>query len=38
MLLVRGNPLDDLHLLEDPARNLLLIVKDGIVHKDVTRT
>jgi imidazolonepropionase-like amidohydrolase len=35
MLLVRGNPLDDLRLLEDYARNLLVIVKDGVVHKNV---
>ncbi|MEP9359561.1 amidohydrolase family protein [Sphingomonas sp. KR3-1] len=35
LLLVRGNPLDDLPLLEDPARNLLLIVKDGVVHKNL---
>ncbi|MGH6696668.1 amidohydrolase family protein [Sphingopyxis sp.] len=35
MLLVRGNPLDDLRLLEDYERNLLLIVKDGIIHKNL---
>jgi imidazolonepropionase-like amidohydrolase len=35
MLLVRGNPLDDLRLIEDPARNLLVIVKDGMVHKNL---
>jgi imidazolonepropionase-like amidohydrolase len=34
LLLVRGNPLDDLRLLEDHARNLLLIVKDGVIHKN----
>jgi imidazolonepropionase-like amidohydrolase len=34
LLLVRGNPLDDLRLLEDYERNLLLIVKDGVVHKN----
>lgn len=35
LLLVRGNPLDDLHLLEDYERNLLVIVKDGVIHKNV---
>lgn len=35
MLLVRGNPLDDLRLLEDFERNLLLIVKDGVIHKNL---
>ncbi|MDG2535892.1 amidohydrolase family protein [Sphingomonas sp. HITSZ_GF] len=34
LLLVRGNPLDDLRLLEDHARNLLLIVKDGTIYKN----
>ncbi|MBJ7498298.1 MAG: amidohydrolase family protein [Sphingopyxis sp.] len=35
ILLVRGNPLDDLRLLEDYERNLLLIVKDGIIRKNL---
>jgi imidazolonepropionase-like amidohydrolase len=35
MLLVRGNPLDDLRLLEDHAQNLLLIVKDGVIHRNL---
>lgn len=34
LLLVRGNPVDDLRLLEDFERNLLVIVKDGVVHKN----
>jgi imidazolonepropionase-like amidohydrolase len=34
LLVVRGNPLDDLHLLEDYERNLLLIVKDGSIYKN----
>ncbi|MDH7637709.1 metal-dependent hydrolase family protein [Sphingomonas oryzagri] len=38
LLLVRGNPLDDLHLLEDYDRNLLLIVKDGVIHKNIVGT
>lgn len=35
VLLVRGNPLDDLRLLEDYARNLLVIVKGGVIHKNL---
>jgi imidazolonepropionase-like amidohydrolase len=34
MLLVRGNPLDDLRLLEDYERNLLVVVKNGVIHKN----
>lgn len=35
LLLVRGNPLEDLRVLEDYGRNLLVIVKDGVVHKNL---
>lgn len=35
VLLVRGNPLEDLHLLEDYQKNLLLIIKDGVIHKNI---
>lgn len=34
MLLVDGNPLENIALIEDPAKNLLLIMKDGKIHKD----
>jgi imidazolonepropionase-like amidohydrolase len=34
MLLVRGNPLDDLRLLEDYEKNLLVIIKNGVVYKN----
>jgi imidazolonepropionase-like amidohydrolase len=34
LLLVRGNPLDDLRLIEDHERNLLMIVKDGVIYKN----
>lgn len=37
VLLVRGNPLDDLRLLEDYERNLLVIVKDGVIHKNLMK-
>ena len=35
LLLARGNPLDDLRLLEDFERNLLVIIKDGVIHKNL---
>jgi imidazolonepropionase-like amidohydrolase len=35
LLLVRGNPLDDLTLFEDHERNLLTIVKGGVIHKNL---
>jgi len=35
VLLVDGNPLDDLSLIADPAKYLAVIVKGGVVHKNV---
>jgi imidazolonepropionase-like amidohydrolase len=35
LLLVRGNPVDDLRLIEDYERNLLVIVKDGVIYKNM---
>jgi imidazolonepropionase-like amidohydrolase len=34
LLLVEGDPIEDVRVLEDPERNLRLIVKDGAVYKD----
>lgn len=34
LLLVNGNPLDDISLLTNPEENLVLIMKDGKVHKN----
>jgi imidazolonepropionase-like amidohydrolase len=34
LLLVDGNPLDDLGLVADPARSFLVIMKDGRLYKD----
>ena len=34
LLLVDGNPLEDLSILEDPDRNLVVIMKDGVVYKN----
>ncbi len=35
LLLVDGNPLDNIKLIEDPARNFLVIMKDGKIHKNL---
>jgi imidazolonepropionase-like amidohydrolase len=35
LLLIDGNPLDDIKLLEDPARTMLVIMKDGKVYKNL---
>ena len=32
LLVVDGNPLDDITLLANPAKNLLLVMKDGVIH------
>ena len=34
LLLVEGNPLENIELIADPARNFVLIMKDGKVHKN----
>lgn len=36
LLLVDGDPLADLELIADPGRNLVVIMKDGVVYKDTT--
>ena len=35
LLLVDGNPLENIRLVEDPAKNFLVIMKDGQVHKNM---
>ncbi|TVS10350.1 MAG: amidohydrolase family protein, partial [Wenzhouxiangella sp.] len=35
LLLVRGNPIEDLDLIGDPARNFVIIMKDGRIYKDI---
>ena len=37
LLLVRGDPLEDLALLADPERNFLLIMKDGGIYKNILK-
>ena len=37
MILVDGNPLNDIKLLADPEKNFALIVKDGVIYKNTIR-
>lgn len=34
IVIVDGNPLDDISLLADPEKNLKLIMKDGVIYKN----
>jgi imidazolonepropionase-like amidohydrolase len=34
LLLVDGNPLENIKLVEDPDKNFLVIMKDGIIYKN----
>lgn len=34
LLLVDGDPLTDIKLIEDPDKNFLVIMKDGKLYKD----
>jgi imidazolonepropionase-like amidohydrolase len=34
LLLVDGDPVEDIGLIADPERNLLVIMKDGRIHKN----
>ena len=34
LLLVDGNPIEDIKLVEDPAKNFVLIMKDGKIYKN----
>jgi imidazolonepropionase-like amidohydrolase len=35
LLLVDGDPLENIKLLEDPDKNLLIIMKDGTIYKNI---
>jgi imidazolonepropionase-like amidohydrolase len=35
LLLVDGNPLEDFKLVEDPDKNFVVIMKDGVIYKNV---
>jgi imidazolonepropionase-like amidohydrolase len=34
LLLIDGNPLQDINLVADPAKNFLIIMKDGKIYKN----
>ncbi|AMA58941.1 metal-dependent hydrolase family protein [Bradyrhizobium sp. CCGE-LA001] len=34
LLLVDGNPLDDIRIIQDPAKNFVVIMKDGRIYKN----
>ncbi|KRA97924.1 hydrolase [Devosia sp. Root685] len=36
LLLVEGNPLEDLSVVGNPEQNFLVIMKDGVIYKDIT--
>ena len=36
LLLVDGNPLENIQLIADPARSFFIIMKDGVVVKNLT--
>jgi imidazolonepropionase-like amidohydrolase len=33
LLVVEGSPLEDIAVLANPKKNLLLVMKDGVVHQ-----
>lgn len=37
LLLVNGNPLANIRLIEDPERNFLVIMKNGVIYKNLLR-
>jgi imidazolonepropionase-like amidohydrolase len=37
LLLVDGSPLKNIKLIEDPGKNFLLIMKDGIIYKNIVQ-
>jgi imidazolonepropionase-like amidohydrolase len=37
IILVDGNPIQNIKLIEDPAKNFLLIMKDGVVYKNAIK-
>lgn len=35
LLLINGNPLDNLELITNPKENILVVVKDGLIYKNI---
>ena len=38
LLLVDGDPIANIDLIADPAKNFVVIMKDGRIYKNTTRT
>lgn len=36
LLLIDGDPIANIQLLADPAKNMLVIMKDGVIYKNIT--
>ena len=36
LLLMNGDPLSNINLIEDPAKNFVVIMKDGTIQKNVS--
>jgi imidazolonepropionase-like amidohydrolase len=34
LVIVEGNPLEDVTILSDPENNIRLIMKDGVIYKN----
>ena len=37
LLLVDGNPIENIKLIEDPAKNFVVIMKDGKIYKNIVQ-
>ena len=37
LLLVDGNPLENIELIADPAKNFVVIMKDGKIYKNTAK-
>jgi imidazolonepropionase-like amidohydrolase len=37
LILVDGNPLENIKIIEDYENNLLLIIKDGVIYKNTLK-
>lgn len=35
LLIIDGNPLENIDLIEDPEKKFVLIMKNGVVHKNI---
>ncbi len=35
LLLMDGDPTDNIHLVDDPAKNFVVIMRDGMIYKNL---